>query len=106
MLLLILNDNKKYMADIIKKENVSATKKDSRADIEKRLETALASFKDVLGEKKFTRRIKKAAKAFAHGMQKATAKPSVKTKKNVALPKAKKSPAKKAKAAKQAKASK
>ena len=94
------------MAETIKKEHVSAAKKSNRTDIEKTLEDALSSFKDALGEKKFKRRIKKAAKVFTHGMDKAKAKPSVKTNKKAALPKAKKPMAKKPKATKQAKAAK
>ncbi len=46
------------------------SKKRSRQQIQKKLETALANLKNELGEKKFKRRIKKAGKLLTNGLYK------------------------------------
>ena len=56
------------MTDAKKKSTPS--KKDIRHDIIKKIETALADLKAVLGEKKFSSKVKKAAKLFVHATPK------------------------------------
>jgi hypothetical protein len=47
-----------------------SSKKKSRKEVEKKLGAALEQFKIALGEKKFNRRIQKAGKFFAQGLDK------------------------------------
>jgi hypothetical protein len=64
------------MPDTKKKSTIAEpSKKDIKHDIIKKIETALADLKTVLGEKKFSSKVKKAAKLFIHATPK---KPKVK----------------------------
>jgi hypothetical protein len=46
------------------------SKKKTRKQVEKKLETALATLKPLLGEKKFKKRIRKAGKVLTDGLKK------------------------------------
>ena len=72
------------MTTIAKKAPSKSAKHSLKEDIIQKLETALESFKDTLGEKKFKSRIKKASKLFLKGKAKKTV-----TKKSVIIPKKK-----------------
>ncbi|MFN4247267.1 MAG: hypothetical protein ACK4EY_06065 [Flavipsychrobacter sp.] len=52
------------------KVKAAATKKDIQAAIAKKIETALADMKEAIGEKKFAKSAKKAAKLFVTAMPK------------------------------------
>jgi len=64
-----------------KKASADASKKITRKQIEKKLETALSNLRPVLGEKKFKRRVKKAGKLMASGLKNFKSNGTVKTKK-------------------------
>jgi len=64
-----------------KKASADASKKITRKQIEKKLETALSNLRPVLGEKKFKRRVKKAGKLMASGLENFKSNGTVKTKK-------------------------
>jgi len=64
-----------------KKASADASKKITRKQIEKKLETALSNLRLVLGEKKFKRRVKKAGKLMASGLKNFKSNGTVKTKK-------------------------
>jgi len=64
-----------------KKASANASKKITRKQIEKKLETALSNLRPVLGEKKFKRRVKKAGKLMASGLKNFKSNGTVKTKK-------------------------
>ena len=55
------------MANSAKKISPTTTKENLKQDVSQKLETALESFKDTLGEKKFRKRIKKVSKNFLKG---------------------------------------
>jgi hypothetical protein len=67
-----------------KKATADASKKATRKQIEKKLETALSNLRPVLGEKKFKRRVKKAGKLMASGLKNFKSNGTVKTKKEKA----------------------
>ena len=64
-----------------KKASADASKKITRKQIEKKLETALSNLRLVLGEKKFKRRVKKAGKLMASGLKNFKSNGAVKAKK-------------------------
>ena len=56
------------------KSKEKIAKKEFHKEIEKKLEQVLADFKQEMGEKKFSTRIKKASTLFSRGVKKATPK--------------------------------
>ena len=87
------------MADTGKVKKAVSSKKDAQAEIIAKIETALASLKEIIGEKKFAKSAKKAAKLFAAAIPK-------KSKVKKAAPAKKKAPSKRKKAAKKTTATK
>ena len=85
------------MSTINKKSvNTKPSKKDLKHDIIQKLETALVHLKEMLGEKKFNAKIKKASKIFTHATPKKPKVKKVKTVVKKVIPAAKKiKPAKK-----------
>jgi hypothetical protein len=75
------------MASKVDSAPVQQKGKAIKSEIEQQLETALAPWKEELGEKKFKRRIKKAGKVFSKNLKRSSSEPT--SKKKVEAPKEK-----------------
>ncbi len=69
------------MSEVKKEKKQKLSKKVVNKDIREKLTGALADFRENLGEKEFTTRIKKASKLFSRGLEKISKKNGSKKKK-------------------------